>query len=134
MEMVSQLAHRLRQRLGGDQCLAQFQRLLRHKHKNQAIVAIARRLLVAVWHVLSEWMTDKNAVPEMVAFKLMMWSWKLSDQKRGGLTTRQFVRYHLMRLKLGENLPYLITGKNTKQAIAPPEEVLALRPELALAD
>jgi len=39
-----------------------------------------------------------------------------------------------MRLKLGEDLPYLITGKDTKRAIASPGEVLALRPELALAD
>jgi hypothetical protein len=44
-----------------------------------------------------------------------------------------FIRYHLMRLKMGEDLPYLITGKNTKRAIASPEEVLALRPELASA-
>jgi hypothetical protein len=39
-----------------------------------------------------------------------------------------------MRLKLGEALPYLITGKDTKRAIASPGEVLTLRPELALAD
>ena len=91
-------------------------------------------MLVAVWHVLSERVADKNAVPEMIAFKMMMWSWKLSDQERGGLTTRQFVRYHLMRLKTGEDLPYLITGKNTKRAIAPREEVLALKPELVSAD
>ena len=57
---------------------AQFERLLRHKHKNQAIVAIARRLLVAVWHVLTERVADLRAQPEMVAFKLMMWSWKLT--------------------------------------------------------
>jgi hypothetical protein len=36
-----------------------------------------------------------------------------------------------MRLMLGEDLPYLNTGKDTKRAIAPPEEVLALKPELA---
>jgi len=55
-------------------------------------------------------------------------------QERGGLTSRQFIRYHLMRLKLGGDLPYLITGKDTKRAIASPGEVLALRPELASAD
>ncbi|MCJ7533628.1 MAG: hypothetical protein MUO64_21710, partial [Anaerolineales bacterium] len=75
-----------------------------------------------MWYVLTGRATDKNAVPEMVAFKLLVWSWKLSDQERGGLTTRQFIRYHLMRLKLGEDLPYLITGKDTKRAIASPGE------------
>ena len=28
-----------------------------------------------------------------------------------------------MRLNLGHDLPYLITGRDTKRAIAPPEEV-----------
>ena len=87
-----------------------------------------------MWYVLTGRATDKNAVPEMVAFKLMVWSWKLSDQERGGLTSRQFTRYHLMRLKLEHDLPDLITGKGTKRAIASPEEMLALRPDLASAD
>ena len=56
-----------------------------------------------------------------------------AGQERGGLSSRQFIRYHLMRLNLGHDLPYLITGNGTKRAIALPEEVLALRPELATA-
>jgi hypothetical protein len=39
---------------------------------NKAIVAIARKLLIAVWHVLNERVSDKNAISEMVAFKLMV--------------------------------------------------------------
>jgi transposase len=53
---------------------AEFERLTRRKHPNQAIVAIARKLLVAVWHVLSERAADVHAEPQMVAFKLMVWS------------------------------------------------------------
>jgi hypothetical protein len=49
-------------------------------------------------------------------------------QERCGLTSRQFIHYHMMRLKLGEDLSYLITGKDTKRAIASPGEILALRP------
>jgi hypothetical protein len=78
----------------------------------------------------------------MVAFKLMIWSWKLNDQVRGGLTSRQFTRtcggagvhYHLLHLKLGDALTHITTGKNTKRLIASPQEVLALRPELRPAD
>ena len=112
--------------------ITQFERLIHRKLRNKAIIAIARCLLSAVFNVLSKRASDKNAVPEMVAFKLMIWSWKLSVQERGGLTSRQLIRYHLMRLNLGYDLPYLVTGKGTKRAIASPEEVLALRPELAL--
>ena len=110
----------------------EFERLTvrKHKHPNVAIVAIARRMLVAVWHVLTERVADRNAVPEMVAFKLMIWSWKLTDAQRGGLSSRQFVRYGLLRLELGEDLTHIITGTSTRRAIAPPAEVLDLFPEL----
>jgi len=36
-----------------------------------------------------------------------------------------------MCLKLEHDLPYLITGKDTKRAIASPEEMLTPKPELA---
>jgi len=42
---------------------------------NKASVAIANKLLIAVWHVLSERASDKNAISEMVAFKLMVSIW-----------------------------------------------------------
>jgi transposase len=113
---------------------AEYARLVRRLGPNQAIVAIARRLLVAVWHVLSERAADCQARPEMVAFKLMTWSWKLTKEQRGGMTSRQFIRYQVMRLKLGADLTHLTTGKNTRHALASVDEVLALRPELRSAD
>ena len=81
---------------------AEFERLARRMPDNQAIVAIARKLLVAIWHVLTEQVADKHADEKMVATKLMRWSWELTDEQRGGLSTRQFVRLQLMRLQLGE--------------------------------
>jgi hypothetical protein len=35
-----------------------------------------------------------------------------------------------LRLELGDELTHIITGQATRRAIAPPEEVLALCPEL----
>ena len=107
-----------------------FQRLSRHKHPNVAIVAIARKLLVAVWYVLSERVADRHAQDEMVAFKLMLWSWGLSKHDRHGMSSRQFVRYGLLQLDLGHDLDHLITGRATKRAIAPSKEVLDLFPDL----
>jgi hypothetical protein len=59
------------------------------------------------------------------------WSWELTDEQRGGLTSRQFTRsgFHLMKLKLGEDLTHLKYG-NMPRRIASVEEVLALKPEL----
>jgi hypothetical protein len=54
-----------------------YQRLARRKPANRAIVAIARKLLVVVWHVLTECVADRKANEETVAFKLMIWAWKL---------------------------------------------------------
>jgi transposase len=108
---------------------AEFARLARRMDENKAVVAIARRLLVAIWHVLTEQVADRHADEKMVATKLMRWSWELTDEQRGGLTTRQFIRYHLIRLQLGQDLTHLRYG-NMPRRIAPVEEVLALKPEL----
>lgn len=108
---------------------AQYARLERRLGTNKAIVAVARKLLVVVWHVLTERAADRQAEPEMVAFKLMCWSWELDDVQRGGLTTRQFVRYHLLQLQLGTDLTHVHRGGRDR-GIAPAAEVLALRPEL----
>jgi hypothetical protein len=85
---------------------------------------------VAVWHVLTEQVADRHADEKMVTTKLMRWSWELTDEQRGGLTTRQFVRLQLMRLKLGENLTHFTYGGMPRR-IASVEELLAAKPELA---
>ena len=107
-----------------------YERLSQRMHPNQAIVAIAHHLLIAVWHVLTEQAADKQADPKRVAVKLMRWSWELTDEQRGGLTSRQFIRLQLMRLKLGEDLTHVTYG-NMPRRIASVEELLALKPELA---
>jgi transposase len=106
----------------------EFQKLNHRMKSSKAIVAIARRLLVAIWHVMTERVADRQADPSMVAFKLMKRSWQLDDWQRGGLTTRQFVRYHLMRLKLGEELTRIQRAYSIP--LASVEEALALKPEL----
>jgi hypothetical protein len=85
---------------------------------------------VVVWHVLTERVADRRANPDMVAYKLMMWSWKLDDIQRGGLTSRQFVRYGLMRLKIGQEISRIKRMGN--RPIASVEEVLERLPELNL--
>jgi transposase len=107
----------------------EFARLAKRIGEHKAVVAIARKLLIVVWHVLMAKSADRRADAEQVAFKLMVWSWKLNDEQRGGLTSRQFIRAHLIRLGLGEDLTHITRG-GTKRGLATIEEVLALRPEL----
>lgn len=107
----------------------EFERLARRMDKNKAIVTIAHKLLIVVWYVLTERVADKHAEPKMVAFKLMRWSWELTEEQRGGLSSRQFIRLGLMHLKLGENLTHVVYG-NLPRRIASVEELLSVRPEL----
>jgi len=107
----------------------EFERLSRRMSPKKAIVAVAHKLLVVVWHVLAKRTADTEAVAEMVASKLIGWSGRLGEEGRGGLATRQFVRYHLMKLKLGEDLKGVRQGRTTR-LLASPEEMLTLRPEL----
>ncbi|MFQ5962308.1 MAG: IS110 family transposase [Candidatus Methylomirabilales bacterium] len=112
---------------------AQYERLERRIGSNKAAVALARKLLVAVWYILTERTADRHADPDKVAFKYIMWSWKLDDAKRNGLSTQQWTRYHLMRLQLGEDLTHIVRGGH-RYPIAPGEELQALLPELQSVD
>jgi transposase len=107
----------------------EFEHLTARMAKGKAIVTVARKLLVAVWHVLSKRVVDVHADPHVVGLKFFAWSWKLTTEQHHGLTRRQFVRYHLMHLGLGNDLTHIQRG-GTKRPLAPVEEVLTLHPEL----
>ncbi len=96
---------------------------------NKATVVVARKLLVVVWHVLHEHEADCQANAARVAAKLMTYSYDLTEEQRGGMTTRELVRYHLMHLKLGDDLTAIPYGGRVRP-LASVDEVLALHPEL----
>jgi transposase len=72
---------------------------------NKAIVAIARRLLVTVWHVLSKQTANRYASPELVAHKLLCHAYKLGRARRPvKQPAAAYVRQQLERLGLGTDL------------------------------
>lgn len=80
----------------------QFERLQTRIGRNKAIVAIARKLLVVVWHVLTEGVADRHADPERVAFKFMDWGGDLGREGRQGASAALFARRKLRVVKIGE--------------------------------
>jgi hypothetical protein len=92
---------------------------------NKAIVVIARRLLIVVWHVLTDREAERHVVLQKVADKFLLWSRYLGAGKRDGLTSCQFIRLQLMRLKLGDELTHVRSGINARP-LATVDEVLAL--------
>ncbi len=97
--------------------------------EKKALVAIARRLLVTIWHVLTKHEADLHAQPERVAAKFMRWSWKLKPQHRQGLQSREFIRWKLEPLGIGAELTHLTYSKMPRR-IASAEELWSSRPDL----
>jgi transposase len=105
--------------------------LSRRMHRNQAIVAIARRMLELVWIVLTRKEPYRHFSEERIAYKYLTWSWQLDDVARGGLTRQQFARYYLMRLGIGGELEKIMLNPKYPRRLASEADVLALRPELS---
>jgi hypothetical protein len=92
-------------------CKELFERLADRVGKPKAIIAIARKLLLAVWHVLTKHVADREAVAEKVAGKFLEWSWKLGRANRAGLDSGTFIRRELHRVQLGQNITTISSRK-----------------------
>jgi transposase len=103
----------------------EYEALAKRIGEAKGIVAVARKLLITVWHVLMAKSADRRAEAEQVAFKLMIWGWKLSETQKGGLTTAQFIRAQLMQLGLGAELTHIQRG-GMRRRVAEQTEVEAL--------
>ncbi|MBE7551910.1 MAG: IS110 family transposase [Anaerolineales bacterium] len=87
----------------------QFEHLAYHIGREKAIVAIARKLLVIIWHVLTAKVADRRAEPQQVARYFITWGRQLRVKTTLGLKASEFARQHLDRLQLGrelERVPY----------------------------
>jgi transposase len=69
--------------------------------KGKAIVAIARKLLVVVWHVLTHQVVDRHADRPMVTRKLRRWGAAHGLATSAGLSRGAFAQQVLERLGLG---------------------------------
>jgi transposase len=111
----------------------QYEKYLKRLRKpNQAIVVIARKLLVAVWHLLTKEETDIHASEEELAYKMLVLSWDLDENVRMGLTYKQFAKYALMKLGVETDITRFVR-KDVPRRLAPREEVLARMTELGIA-
>ena len=111
---------------------AQYDQLKkRGKHSNEAIVAIARKLLVSIWHVLTKREPHCHSTEEDLAYKMLIWSQRMDEDALRGLTRQQFVKYGLLCLGKGIHLTRIVRN-GLPRRIAPTDEVIALLPELHL--
>jgi transposase len=86
-----------------------FEELAERRGRGRAIVAIARKMLVVVWHLLTQGEADHFADPAAVARRFMRWGAYYGVAASLGLQRTAFVRRELDRLGIGqsvESLPF----------------------------
>jgi transposase len=102
---------------------AELARLEPRLGRNKAIVAIARKLLVAVWHVLSKREPDRFADPKIVARKLLNYTYLLGKANRPkGQKTAEFVHERLDVLGIGEEVTEIPWGVTRPPLPLPPSK------------
>jgi transposase len=100
----------------------QFERLTGSIGKRKAIVAIARKLLVAVWHVLTEQVADCHADPVRVAGTFLRWTRQKRLASSPHLAHRAFVRQMLDQVGLGAEVEQFRYGSQVY--VLPPTSVV----------
>ena len=107
---------------------AQLQRLEPRLGRNRAIVAIARRMLVAIWHILTKHIADHHVPADRLAAKLLRYAQRLGRAHRPqGQTIAAYVRDQLDRLGVGRELTHI--GKGRHASTLPPSRLKAEAPE-----
>ena len=87
-----------------------YERLAARIGKPRAIVAIARKLLIAVWHILTEGVADRFAEPVKVARAFFGFAFDVGKYLPADERKLVWVRYHLDRLKMGQTMTHLPWG------------------------
>ena len=82
--------------------------------RNKALVAIARKLLIAVWHVLAKGAADRFAIPEKVAATLYSHAYRVGVKNLpNDMSAREYTRHCMDRMGIGRNLTRIHWGGKT---------------------
>jgi transposase len=90
-------------------------RIARRRGSNIATVAVARKLLVVIWHLLTEKSVYRHLRPQTFVTKLQEWAFRIGRNHLPANSSKEFVYDHLSCLGLynmAESLAY--KGKNCR--------------------
>lgn len=104
---------------------AKFTRYCQRHSAGKAIVAIARQLLVSVWYLWHNRLTDRHSDARTIASKFWVWAEQGGKVMRHGLSCSHFVRLQLDRLGIGQELTELHFGTHLYR-LPPPGSVTTL--------
>jgi transposase len=101
---------------------SEYERLSASIGQKKAIVAIARKLLVVVWHLLTKQAADKFANPVQVACSMFAFAHRVRVKNLpNGMSALQFTRTQMDRLGIGQNV--LVVPWGTKSFKLPPSKI-----------
>jgi hypothetical protein len=81
-----------------------FSELASRIGKQKAIVSIARRMWIVIWHVLTKKEVDRHADPQAIARSMMTWCSAHHLARSKGLHRLEFVRQRLDQLGILEQV------------------------------
>ena len=96
---------------------AEMQRLAPRIGHKKAVLAIARKMLVVVWHVLTKQEPDRLADPQRVARKFLEFAYRIGKNNRAG-TAPEYVRAKLDQIGFGQAVAFIQSGR--KRISLPP--------------
>ena len=99
-----------------------YLRLEKRIGRPKALVAIARKLLVAIWHILTKEQADRYASEQQVACSLFALAYKVGvSNLPEGQSAKHFTRQQLDRLGIGQELEVIPWG--SKRHKLPPSSL-----------
>lgn len=101
---------------------AELKRLSPRIGRSKAIVAIARKLLVVAWHLLTKETLIYEADPDRLARKFLEFAYEMDSEQRGK-SAQEFVRERLDFLGIGPEIAFIRQGR---RRIPLPESSLAV--------
>lgn len=100
----------------------EFARLEVRLGRSKAIVAIARKLLVAVWHILTFEAVDRHADERSVAASFINLAYKMGVKNLpNGISAKAFARQQMDRLEIGAGMTAVPWG--SKRIVLPPSKL-----------
>ena len=90
---------------------AEYERLAPRLGRSKAVIAIARKMLVVIWHLLAGEKADRFAEPTQVACAFFAFAHRVTAKNLpGGQTALQFTRTQMDRLGIGQEVLILPWG------------------------
>ena len=100
----------------------EFARLEVRLGRSKVIVAIARKLLVAVWHILTFEAVDRHADERSVAASFINLAYKMGVKNLpNGISAKTFARQQMDRLEIGAGMTAVPWG--SKRIVLPPSKL-----------